>query len=1686
MRKCLLFFALLLCNYLAIAQSASSYGFAATSGTYTQVNDGTATALPLVQADSYISPAQNIGFNFVYEGVTYTSFKMSSNGFISFGGASAALLTTNNFSTANTASRPILAPLWDDEDGNATGGSKALYELTGSAGSRVLTVEWRNWEWFYNSTTPTISFQVKLYETSNNIEFVYRQESGTPSGVSASIGIGSATGSGSGSYLNVTSVTVPAVSSTTVVTDISVRPPTGQVYTFTPPSPCNGTPAPGTPSGTLFPVCTGSTATINVTGGTSGVSGLVYQWEESADGINGWGNVVGGTGATTTSYTTVAYAGVDIYYRLRTTCTPSTGTDVTAVIRLTGPTTPGTQATAIVASTVPTTTSITPSWTNGNGNNRLVYINSTNSFTDPAAAPGTAVTTWANAGQQLVYNGTGTSVTVTGLTTGGTYYFRVYEGTKCGTTYYNNVNTATGNPVALSTAGYLKYTVTRNSGIAYTPVSGSATTLNTASNASSGVWDDINFGAITFFPFTYAGVTVSQFRAVTNGFLTLSSTNTNTAYQNGITNALGNNMILAPFYEDLYVAASGEYVKYEITGTTPNRVLTVQWENVEIYNYPGPSLNFQVKLYEADSHIEYVYGVMQGFDGTNPVNATVTNGYVFSYTTGLTATAWSTPALAGEAIILQQANSTSFTSEGGVSTNEGLNKLSIMPDCYSRYIFTPAGSVRPNDVYPGVPTAPINDEPAGAITLTPLPSIPADLCGSFYTSAFATPTAGIAPEIASTIADDDVWFKFTANSTNTTITLRGSGGYNAAMQVFASGDLNNVLAAKNANGTSGTSLTETITQSDLATVINNEYYVRVYHAGGGTQATATATVSSGVITGFTVTTPGTGYATATTANSGTGATPFVYITDPSGSGAVAKAAVSAGGAITGITIQGSQGGTNYTSPTVTVAPSSFGLTGDFSIVVNATPPALANDDIAGAIDLVAGNTCVTTAGTTIGATASSQTVCGGIADDDVWYKWTVVSPSDILTIQSGAGFNAHVEVFSSSDNTATGTLTSLGCFNATGLAGAEVLSGSALTIGNTLFIRVYHSTSGSGTGTFTICLTNLPTWTGANSTDWSDGGNWSPAGVPTSSNNVLIPNVTNKPVLGAGTYGVNNITINASSSATVNGTGKLQVAGSITSSGLLDVTAGTIEFNGATAQTLAGTVFTGNVKNLVVGNTSGLTLTSSVPVSGSVSFSVSNATLASAGFLTLKSTIAGTAYIADITNAGANSGNTITGSVTAETYIPGGRRAFRFLSHPFSTTLSMSSLIDNIYVTGAGGGFDATTTNSPSAFWFNNATNAWTAFTSTSDASWTQYRGIRTLVRGTRAQTATLTGGAELPNAVTLDASGTLNTGATNVSVPTAGNYHVVGNPYPSPTNIGAVIDATASIGTQYWVWDANASTKGGYVVKAVGGGAYSLAMGGSFVVQPSSGTTLAFSEANKTAAATSGLFRTNPKGILELQLLYNNYPADNLFVRLNEKSAAGMEATDGAKLTNTDMNFYTLSSNNSKLSLDARPLDREDVIKLGLTTNVTTTYRIKVANYGFSNDVTMYLKDRYTNTLTPVDANMEYEFAVTSDAASQGESRFELVMKQVPLLALTTSFDVTITPNPVSEQMTINYSSPEKGQAVVRIFNAAGKAVQTANLGTVDQMGRATINVKGLAAGVYSVEMTIGKERATKQVVKL
>ncbi|MGD1045927.1 MAG: FG-GAP-like repeat-containing protein, partial [Bacteroidota bacterium] len=218
------------CTLIVQGQTLDQYTFSAVNGTFTQISGSGGETNPGLSGDDNYYNSIPIGFTFSYLGVAYTYVCASTNGFLSLATSSTDNLTSsyNGNNLISGGKRPLLAPLWDDLNTPSF-----CYKLSGTAGSRVFTAEWLNVLWPYNGSTNVISFQVKLYEGTNQIDFVYRQDANPPSvSVSASIGI-TGIGTGSGNFISLNgSGSSPSVSMTTETSTISTRPATGQIYSF--------------------------------------------------------------------------------------------------------------------------------------------------------------------------------------------------------------------------------------------------------------------------------------------------------------------------------------------------------------------------------------------------------------------------------------------------------------------------------------------------------------------------------------------------------------------------------------------------------------------------------------------------------------------------------------------------------------------------------------------------------------------------------------------------------------------------------------------------------------------------------------------------------------------------------------------------------------------------------------------------------------------------------------------------------------------------------------------------------------------------------------------------------------------------------------------------------------------------------------------------------------------------------------------------------------------------------------------------------------------------------------------------------------------------------------------------------------------------------------------------------------
>lgn len=213
--------------FLPTTDAASNYTFTYSTGTYSTIAGTVSTATGDDGTQLLTLP-----FTLVYDGVNYTQITISTNGAIGMG----TLNPSYSNDLASTTARPVIAPLWDDLYDDAT--SNLQYTTQGTTPNRVYVVQWTGILWYLSGGTRQ-NFQVRFYETTNVIQFIYGAMLAPAGSPSASIGISDAVG-GSTHFISVTPAATPTYSTTVANNSINAVTylTSGRTYTYTPPGYC--------------------------------------------------------------------------------------------------------------------------------------------------------------------------------------------------------------------------------------------------------------------------------------------------------------------------------------------------------------------------------------------------------------------------------------------------------------------------------------------------------------------------------------------------------------------------------------------------------------------------------------------------------------------------------------------------------------------------------------------------------------------------------------------------------------------------------------------------------------------------------------------------------------------------------------------------------------------------------------------------------------------------------------------------------------------------------------------------------------------------------------------------------------------------------------------------------------------------------------------------------------------------------------------------------------------------------------------------------------------------------------------------------------------------------------------------------------------------------------------------------
>lgn len=669
------------------------------------------------------------------------------------------------------------------------------------------------------------------------------------------------------------------------------------------------------------------------------------------------------------------------------------------------------------------------------------------------------------------------------------------------------------------------------------------------------------------------------------------------------------------------------------------------------------------------------------------------------------------------------------------------------------------------------------------------------------------------------------------------------------------------------------------------------------------------------------------------------------------------------------------------------------------------------------------------------------TVTVNAVDDN----WNVVSSTNTVGITSSDG---------------SATLPS----NAALVAGTKSFSITLNTDGNWTITATNISDGTKTANTSPSITAGSVSWSGgAGTANWGDAANWSPVGVPISTNNI---NLT-----GANTIEINvdavckNLTLNNSGlSITIQSGKSLTISGNLTrTNGALTTTGNTtITFNGTIAQTITGSM---TYTNLTISNTSG-----GVSVASGVQNLVGTLSLSGAGafntnnLLTLLSTSSATANIAALSTP-AN----FTGNITMQRYVSG-IQGYRYVGSAISNA-TLSGLTPEIR-------FDGFPGSTSPGYWCNTYTynesvagafsNGWIPPSNITDPM-SPGKGFAIYFYSIN-----------IP--VTLDLTGPINKG--NISLPVTYNssshaddgYNLVSNPYPSSIDWDAASGWTRTNiqGNTYYAWDDASQNYASYPAGGPGtnGGTQYIASSQGFIVKASAASpVLNMTENVKVATIpTPQFWKTSGSNFdsyaikLKLKSNQNTYSDESVIRFINGATENKDFDYDALKITSTNPAspyLATLSKDSASLCINSYSEPSNSYsIPVSVKAGVSGTYTLSAEFINnFPGNTCFVLEDISTGNSMELNGQTAYSFSLAVTPTIQ--NRF-LIHVSPPILSIQS---VNVKCNGQSNgamilsgnrQQTWSYNIKNNdGHSV------AGKSGITAQSDTIF----------GLQAGIYTIE---------------
>ena len=610
-------------------------------------------------------------------------------------------------------------------------------------------------------------------------------------------------------------------------------------------------------------------------------------------------------------------------------------------------------------------------------------------------------------------------------------------------------------------------------------------------------------------------------------------------------------------------------------------------------------------------------------------------------------------------------------------------------------------------------------------------------------------------------------------------------------------------------------------------------------------------------------------------------------------------------------------------------------------------------------------------------------------------------------------------------------------------------------------------------------------WTGASDSNWNNPSNWSCNKLPSLAINVVIPSgLVTYPVVTTGANALaKNLTIeNNAEVIVVNNF--LRIAGNLTNSGLLSVEAGSISFEGTTAQTIPAGAFEGNrVLNLNINNPEGVISQAKIEIISSLK--IESGVFSTGDDLTLISNLAGTAFI-----DGSGNGE-VTGSIKMQRYLSNGF-GYKYFSSPFSdsTVGDFAAFME----------LKDATTGFPYFYEYReNRKNA-----DLSDLTgWQNFTEPTNSLKIAEGYALNISGS---NNPVTIEISGAVNNGPVSISLQNSDGlyskgFNLVGNPYPSPIDWDLISPTLSGIDNAIYFFTAGSSdrysgTYTSYVNGVSTDGRSSRiipSMQGFFVrvSDPANGAYPATANLNFTNAARTGnqnvqnFYKSkNSKIIPQLRLsagFSNEKTSDAAVIYFHPAASNQFEKElDAYKMMNTAAevpSLYSITKHDEKLSINAINSSEIQEIPLGIKSQRSGDMFIELAGIEniFPADY-IYLKDKKNKVIQNLSEKPRYSF---TSQKGENNDRFILIFSPEKLSEKDMILDFEqFSVYSVAGELLIKLNLDENSTGNIVLSNISGQILRKSS-----GKGKDLIKFSGIAApGVYLISLELENERLTKK----